>query len=136
MRTRSSFILNTKPASYQTFSLNLAAVKSRIETLEGRSHVVIPMIILLEGVHTGSGGPLYYPKEELAKTPVVWNHKPIVVYHPELNGQGISACDPDVINHRKVGIMMNTTCDSKGRLKSEAWIESERANVVDERIMK
>jgi hypothetical protein len=91
------------------------------------------MIILTEGVHQGSQGPLYYPKEELGKTPVVWNHKPIVVYHPTMNGEGISACDPVIINNRKVGLMMNTKFEG-GRLRSEAWIEKDRADVVDNRI--
>ena len=92
------------------------------------------MVILTEGVHNGSDGPLLYPKEELSKTPVIWNHKPVVVYHPEMNGQGVSACDPDIITNRKVGVMMNTRFE-KGRLKSEAWIETDRANAVDDRIM-
>jgi hypothetical protein len=102
--------------------------------MEGRDFLVVPMVILTEGVHRGSDGPLYYPKEELAKTPAVWNHKPIVVYHPEMNGVGISACDPVVITNRKVGVMMNTKFEN-GRLKSEAWIEAPRANLVDPRIM-
>jgi len=102
--------------------------------MEERNYLVVPMIILTEGVHAGSDGPMLYPKEELAKTPVIWNHKPVVVYHPEMNGQGISACNPSVITNRKVGVMMNTKFE-KGKLKSEAWIEVDRANKVDERIM-
>jgi len=92
------------------------------------------MIILTEGVHNGTQGPLYYPKEELAKTPAAWNHKPIVVYHPSINGEGVSACDPTILSSRKVGVMLNTKWE-KGRLKSEAWIEKDRANKVDDRIM-
>lgn len=106
-----------------------------MDNLEGREHVVVPMVILTEGVHSGSQGPLYYPKDELSKTPAAWNHKPIVVYHPSINGEGISACDPVIINNRKVGVMMNTKWDKGGRLKSEAWIEKDRANTVDDRIM-
>jgi len=102
--------------------------------MEDKNFLVVPMVILTEGVHKGSGGPLYYPKDELSKTPAVWNHKPVVVYHPEINGQGVSACDPAIITNRKVGVMMNTTFD-KGRLRSEAWIEKDRANKVDERIL-
>lgn len=94
------------------------------------------MVILTEGVHNGSSGPVYYGPDEMSKTPAAWDHKPIVVYHPELNGEGISACNSVVINQRKVGIMMNTTFESKpNRIKSEAWIEQPRAEVVDPRIM-
>lgn len=115
-------------------SVKLLPKGCRYEQLEGREHVVVPMVILTEGVHVGSLGPLYYPPDELEKTPQVWNHKPIVVYHPEINGNGISACQPDIINNRKVGLMLNTSFE-KGKLKSEAWIDTSRVNNVDERIM-
>jgi len=51
-----------------------------------------------------------------------------------MNGEGVSACDPVILNNRKVGLMMNTRWE-KGRLRSEAWIDRGRANTVDERIM-
>jgi len=125
---------NPKPGNIQNLVLNLLPKLVRHDKMENRDFLVVPMIILTEGVHAGSDGPMLYPKEELSKTPVVWNHKPVVVYHPEMNGQGISACDPSVITNRKVGVMMNTKFE-KGKLKSEAWIEVDRANAVDERIM-
>lgn len=125
----------TKPSNQiLKLTVNFLPAHCRMETLEEQEYIVVPMVILTEGVHAGSMGPLYYPQEELKKTPEVWNHKPIVVYHPELNGQGISACDPTIINSRKVGIMLNTRFE-KGRLRSEAWIRKEQANKVDDRIM-
>lgn len=92
------------------------------------------MVILTEGVHNGSEGAFYYPVDELSKTPVAWDHKPVVVYHPTMNGKGISACSPDVLNTQKVGIMLNTKFEG-GRLKSEAWIDKSRVDLVDPRIM-
>ena len=59
--------------------------------------------------------------------------KPIVVYHPSLNGEGISATDPVVVEQRKVGMIMNTLWD--GKLRAESWIDVKKANKVDERIM-
>ncbi len=117
-----------------SFVCNLLPKQCRLDTLEGRNYTVVPMVILTEGVHSGSSGPVYYPPEELSKYPESWNHKPLVVYHPTMNGQGISACDPVVINTQKVGLMMNTKWD-KNRLKAEAWIEQERADIVDPRVM-
>lgn len=115
-------------------TLNLLPTSCRIDNLEGQEYTVVPMVILTEGVHSGSMGPLLYPKTELSKTPAVWNHKPIVVYHPTMNGVGVSACDPVIINSRKVGLMMNTKFEG-GKLKSEAWIRKDRAQEVDDRIM-
>lgn len=104
----------------------------RKDTLEGRSCIVVPMVMLTEGVHEGSGGPLYYPKEELSKTPVVWNHKPVVVYHPTFNGQGVSACDKNILETQKVGVILNTTYEDK--LKAEAWLFEDDLKRVDKRI--
>lgn len=119
---------------FSRFTCNLLPKGCRVDTLEGREYTVVPMVILTEGVHTGSQGALYYPSEELSKTPAVWNHKPVVVYHPSMNGESVSACDPVIINSRKVGIMLNTKFEG-GKLKSEAWIEKPRAEVVDNRVM-
>jgi hypothetical protein len=126
----------------QTIIANASGV-SRRETMAGKDYLVVPMIILTEGVHGGSGGALYYPPEELRKTPVIWNHKPIVVYHPERGGAPVSACDPEVISNRGIGMMMNTEYkrskgpDGKmiGKVHSEAWLDPDRVEQVDIRIL-
>lgn len=105
----------------------------RHDEMMGRKYLVAPMIMLVEGVHDGSGGPLFYPEEELAKTPQIWNHKPVIVYHPQAGGLGISACDPIILSNRQVGVIMNTKFED-GKLKAEAWMEEDRMNKVDERI--
>lgn len=91
------------------------------------------MVMMTEGVHAGSGGPLYYPKDELSKIPAIWNHKPVVVYHPTLNGEGVSACDKDVIESHKVGVILNTKWDDK--LKAEAWLYEDSLKRVDPRVL-
>ena len=105
----------------------------RHDKMEGRDFIVAPMVMIVEGVLNGSGGPLLYPKEELEKTPAIWNMKPVVVYHPSHNGQPVSACDPDILSNRKVGVIMNTRFED-GKLKAEAWLEASRMDAVDERI--
>lgn len=116
----------------QHVTFNLKGVQVRHDTMEGREYLVVPMVMMTEGVHNGSNGPLYYPAEEFEKTPAAWNHKPIVVYHPEINGQGVSACDPIILTAQKVGVIMNTEWD--GKLKAEAWLEESRIAAVDDRI--
>lgn len=108
---------------------NLSKGMVRNEQLEGRSHTVVPMVMIVEGVLNGSNGALLYPGEELAKVPQVWNHKPVVVYHPE----GGSACEPDVLNTSKVGVILNTKFED-GRLTAEAWLDDNRLGEVDDRV--
>ena len=102
--------------------------------MEGREWLVVPMIMLTEGVHNGSSGPGLYEGAEIGKILLSWNHKPVVVYHPTQNGQSISACDPIVLTSRKIGVIMNTKYED-GKLKAEAWLDPDRMALVDDRIL-
>lgn len=119
----------------EAVTTNLSSKIRRAE-LEGVEHLVVPVVMLTEGVHAGSNGPLYYPAKELGKSQPVWNYRPIVVYHPTMNGVGISACDPEVLNKRKVGVVLNTKWDSKSKkLRAEAWLNPTQLSAVDQRIV-
>lgn len=117
------------------FTLNTSKNLVRNEELQGRKYIAVPMVMLTEGVHRGSNGKLLYLAEDLGKTPAVWNMKPVVVYHPTRNGQGVSATEPEVAEKYRIGMIMNTDFDELGRLTAEAWIEEDLANKVDDRIM-
>lgn len=117
------------------FTYNLSAKSGvRREMLEGREHLVVPTVMMVEGVLAGSDGPLLYLAEDFKENPQLWDHKPIVVYHPEENGHGVSACDADIINSQKIGVLLNTRSVGK-KLKTESWIDIERANAIDARIV-
>jgi hypothetical protein len=124
---------------FEQITTNIGKLVRR-ERMAGRDYDVAPMVMITEGVHNGSGGPLLYTAEELEKFPAAWNHKPIVVYHPQRNGTPVSACDPDVITRNGIGVVMNThykpgTDKTPGKLHAEAWIEVGRADVVDKRVV-
>lgn len=124
----------------ERITFNIGGPKIRHATFDGRAHVVVPMVMMVNGVHVGSEGPLYYPNETLSRFPNVWNMKPLVVYHPEKDGQMLSGCDPDIFESSGVGMVMNAMFSPPkgsvlGRLKAEAWIDVEKANKVDTRII-
>lgn len=107
----------------------------RNDQMEGKDWIVAPAQMITEGVHNGSDGPIFYPAEELAKIPSVWNHKPVVVYHPEVNGMQVSACSPDQISARKIGVLMNTAWDGGNKkLGTETWLDPVRIQAVDNRV--
>ena len=95
----------------------------REEELDGRHYVVVPMTMILEGVHTGSQGAVYYSIDELAKTPKMWNFKPVLLEHPF---RGDTATDLEVYKKQSVGMIMNTHFID-GKLKAEAWVDKEKA---------
>lgn len=101
--------------------------------LEGRPHFVVPMVMVVEGVLNGSNGPLLYPADELARSVIAWNGRPVVVDHPSLHGVSYAG-DPVVFNRQKIGTVFNASMDGR-RLKAEAWIDAERVAVVDRRVL-
>lgn len=102
----------------------------RYEMFNGKKHVVVPVVMMVEGVHHGlTGGPTFYPAEELSKFPEAWNNRPVPVFHPTEEGAPVSCNSPDVLQEWTVGYLFNTTFDD-GKLKSEAWIDVERCSAM------
>ncbi len=103
----------------------------RNEKMADKDYLVVPMVMLVEGVHEGSEGPYLYPKEENARRVELWNMKPVVVYHPDTP----SACTPEVLNTRQIGIIMNAKADKDGKVNAEAYLDEVRVKKVDNRIL-
>ena len=94
----------------------------------GRKHLVVPVVALTEMVLQSSTSdvPELALAEEFGANPLAWNGRPIVVNHPELEGEKVSASLPDIVDKEKIGEIYNTVLDGK-KLKLEAWIDLERA---------
>lgn len=102
----------------------------RTEMHEGKSHIVVPVIMMVEGVHSGSHGPILHTAEELGRFPASWDGIPIVVQHPQdQTGAFISANSPQVIDREKVGRVYATQMENS-KLKAEAWIELSKITQV------
>lgn len=97
---------------------------------EGKQHLVVPVVMMVEGVHSGSRGPLLHTAEELGRFTAAWNGIPIVVHHPkDPSGNYISANSPQVIDREKVGAVYNTRIENN-KLKAEAWIQIDKISQV------
>jgi hypothetical protein len=119
---------------FENIILNLSPKGAQVQMLEGREHLVVPCVMLTNGVHAGSKGPLYYSAEEIENSVTNWDHKPVVIYHPMRKGQAISAADPVVIETRRVGIILNTRYIA-GKLHADLWLDKEKLKKVDERVL-
>jgi 6-pyruvoyl-tetrahydropterin synthase len=103
----------------------------RKEKLDGREYLVVPMSMILEGVHTGSQGAIYYPKDELSKTPAMWNMKPVTLQHPF---RGDTATDLDVYKKQAIGMIMHAQWKDN-KLKAEAWLDKEKVEKKEPSIL-
>lgn len=97
----------------------------RTEQHQGRVHIVVPVVMMVEGVHNGSAGPLLHLAEDLGRFPESWNGIPVTVQHPEQDGQNVSANSPDLIDNQTIGRVYNTHMDD-GKLKAEVWLDEEK----------
>ncbi|QDV63043.1 DUF2213 domain-containing protein [Crateriforma conspicua] len=114
------------------FVANRAAHRSIVQ--DGNEYYVVPVVMIVEGVHHGSNGPFYYSKNELKKSASAWNMKPIVVNHPaDSNGRMVSADSKEIRAKQEVGFIVNARFENN-KLVADACIEKERAFHIDPRI--
>jgi len=97
----------------------------RSEVYEGRNYIVVPVVMMVEGVHNGSQGPLLHLSEDLGKFPESWDGIPVTVQHPTVDGGNVSANSPAMLAKVKVGRIFNTHMD-EDKLKAEAWLDERR----------
>lgn len=105
----------------------------RREKLNDREHLVAPLTLIVPGVLSGSKGPLFYPPSELAKDPTAWDHIPMTIGHPKVNGQDVSARDPAILNQYGVGYVFHAK--HNGKLTAEGWFDVEKTRRLDSRIL-
>lgn len=101
------------------------ASSAEVRTLNGRDHLVVPVVALVEGVRHASGAE--HPELVLASAfgrfPETWNGRPVVVDHPvDGDGRGMSASQPEVLEESYLGKLLNTKVED-GKLKVEAWLD-------------
>lgn len=103
----------------ETYKLQTNNYSVRYITYENEPYMIVPATLMTEGVRNGSGGPLLHLSEELRKFTDAWNGEPVMIRHPERNGQLVSANSPEV-HIEKVGTVFNAKYDNG--LKAELWI--------------
>ena len=103
--------------------------KSRREKFNDIEHLVIPVVALVEGVlhSANSEQPELALASEFGKAPAGWNGRPVTINHPEIRGEKVSANSPEVLETEQIGQLFNTKLSDK-KLRTEAWINVERAN--------
>jgi len=75
-----------------------AAYQLRTKKIDDKNYLIAPVVMMVEGVHAGSGGAVYHSISELGKYPAAWDGIPVIIQHPKNpEGQFISANDVSVI---------------------------------------
>src|SRR4051812_42879997 len=109
------------------------AGKARTETFLGREWTVVPVVALVEGVMRpmGSTAGELVPEDVLTAMPEAWNGRPVFIGHPLVNGRPVDGNTPEVLEEFSIGQIFNAAVNADKNLTMEAWIDNERAAVVE-----
>lgn len=92
--------------------------------LNGREHLVVPVVMIREGVLPGSSGKILYTRDSVNQHIHRWNGIPLVLGHPEdSDGNKISARSPEIIEKVGLGYVFNT--EFKDDLRAKAWFDAD-----------
>ncbi len=113
--------------------LNVSAVvnasKIRTEKRNGRDVIIVPSATLPDNiVMNGSGGPILYPADEIAKAFKGLERTPAPLGHPTVNGKFVSARDPEGLTQGWIGAWNENVRQENGRVLLDKVIDVEVAN--------
>ena len=92
---------------------------------EGNEYIVVPVVMMVEGVHNGSRGSVFHSANELAQSVPKWDGMPVTISHPQINGEFVSANSENVYASCGVGHVSNAYMDGT-KLKAEAWLSVQK----------
>lgn len=97
------------------------------KTVDGTDYVVVPVAMMAEGVHNGSGGRVYHHPDKFGANARHWNGVPAVTEHPQdENNTYVSANSPKHAGIT-IGTVYNAYFDKASKkLRAEVWMPAER----------
>lgn len=124
-------VLMSETGKSRHFHLRGALGKVKREMFNGKEHLVVPVIALMEGVihAVNAKDPEFVSEKVLKAASATWNGRPLVLGHPAKNGVQISANDPTVLEAQSFGTIFNTRMSNK-RMLMDAFVDPDRAEKV------
>lgn len=109
-----------------THTAQMIANRAERRTLDGRPHLVAPIVALVAGVVNGE----LVTVEELSAFAAAWNGRPAPLRHPQdAAGQFVSANSPEVIESSVIGQVFNMHVEGD-RLRGEMWLDIEKCERI------
>ena len=98
--------------------------KARVEKWEGRDHLVVPIVALVEGVihAVNAEHPEYVPLPVLQAARDSWNGMPVMLGHPMKDGKPVSANEPGIKEKFGFGVIRNSNINGT-KLGMEALVD-------------
>lgn len=92
---------------------------------QGKEYLVVPVVMMVEGVHSGSRGAIFHSAEELGKSAGRWDGLPVTISHPQVGDEYVSANSEQILNDWGVGHISNSRMEGD-KLRAEAWLDVQK----------
>ena len=110
--------------TYNAATATQGAYVARYTAHNQRRHLVVPVVMMVPGVHCGSAGPILHTAEQLSRHAEAWNGIPVTVGHPMDGTTCVSANQPAIVDADVIGRVYNTYYDAAtSRLRAEVWLD-------------
>lgn len=94
----------------------------KLQNFNGEPHVVVPVTAFREGIFNGH----FYTESALKANYKDWEGVPVPVGHPKVNGEHVSAKQPQFEATQNIGTFRNVSFHDK-KLKGEIWVNVGKA---------
>jgi hypothetical protein len=126
-----------KAAALRALHLLDATGPPRTEMLDGREHLVVPVVALIGDnvIHAVNAPEAEFVPAKAVAASQGWNGRPLMYGHPTEGGRQISAnADPRVVERQGFGFLSAQRMNGK-RLGLEAWIDVARLAKLDAKML-
>lgn len=104
--------------------------KAEEKEKDGKNYLVVPVVMIREGVHNGSAGAIFHKKERLQNSVESWKNRPVTVGHPvNEDGEYVSVNEQGISENWVIGFISNAYMEDD-KLKAEAWLEVNRIAAI------
>ena len=103
------------------------------EVKETDDKLIVPVVLMVEGVHNGSAGPVLHLSEYYNNNYQDWNDVPVTVSHPVINDQPVSVNNVNW-DEWVVGELHDVHVND-GKLKAKAHIDKNRAIAINPEVI-
>lgn len=100
----------------------------RREQRNGREYMVVPVVMMVPGVHAGSDGPVLHEERFLSQNVSMWDGTPVTVHHPQRGGNYVSVDTPGIREQYQVGELHNPVY--RNGLRAEAHIDVQKITAI------
>jgi len=97
--------------------------------VENKQYLVVPVVMMVEGVHNGSAGPVFHSAEELGKSTSAWEGMPVTIHHPEQDGNFVSVNSDGIFESYAVGYVSDAVMKGD-RLTAKVYLDVHRLTAI------